>query len=69
MRDLEAFIAGRGANDALLYGPPGTGKSATVRALASVFADRGLRLVQVDRADIPQSQRDLVRNYFTDLGK
>ncbi len=40
---------GDGANDALLYGPPGTGKSATVRGLASVFADRGLRLVQVDR--------------------
>ena len=51
-RDLEAFIAGRGANDALLYGPPGTGKSATVRGLASVFADRGLRLVQVDRGEI-----------------
>jgi predicted AAA+ superfamily ATPase len=52
LRDLEAFIAGRGANDALLYGPPGTGKSATVRGLASVFADRGLRLVQVDRGEI-----------------
>jgi predicted AAA+ superfamily ATPase len=51
-RDLEAFITGRGANDALLYGPPGTGKSATVRGLASVFADRGLRLVQVDRGEI-----------------
>jgi predicted AAA+ superfamily ATPase len=51
-RDLEAFIGGRGANDALLYGPPGTGKSATVRGLASIFADRGLRLVQVDRGQI-----------------
>ncbi|MDX6569683.1 MAG: uncharacterized protein QOH15_2261 [Gaiellales bacterium] len=51
-RDLEAFIAGRGSNDALLYGPPGTGKSATVRGLASDFADRGLRLVQVDRGEI-----------------
>jgi uncharacterized protein len=51
-RDLEAFIGGHGANDALLYGPPGTGKSATVRGLASVFADRGLRLVQVDRGEI-----------------
>jgi uncharacterized protein len=50
--DLDAFVAGRGANDALLYGPPGTGKSATVRGLASVYADRGLRLVQVDRGEI-----------------
>jgi hypothetical protein len=52
LADLEAFTAGQGANDALLYGPPGTGKSATVRALASVFADRGLRLVQVDRGEL-----------------
>jgi predicted AAA+ superfamily ATPase len=50
--DLEAFVAGHGANDALLYGPPGTGKSATVRGLASVFGQRGLRLVQVDRGEI-----------------
>jgi predicted AAA+ superfamily ATPase len=50
--DLEAFIAGDGANDALLYGPPGTGKSATVRGLASVYADRGLRLVQIDRGEV-----------------
>ena len=50
--DLDAFVTGNGANDALLYGPPGTGKSATVRGLASVFADRGLRLVQVDRGEI-----------------
>jgi uncharacterized protein len=50
--DLEAFVTGQGANDALLYGPPGTGKSATVRGLAAVFADRGLRLVQVARGEI-----------------
>ncbi|MEO9176763.1 MAG: DUF815 domain-containing protein, partial [Gaiellales bacterium] len=52
LADLEAFVTGQSANDALLYGPPGTGKSATVRALASVFADRGLRLVQVGRDEI-----------------
>ncbi len=42
-----AFTTGEPANDALLYGPPGTGKSATVRACAAAFADRGLRLIQV----------------------
>jgi predicted AAA+ superfamily ATPase len=52
LADLEAFVTGQGANDALLYGPPGTGKSATVRALAAVFAERGLRLVQVGRGEI-----------------
>jgi hypothetical protein len=50
--DLDRFTAGEGANDALLYGPPGTGKSATVRALAAEFADRGLRLVQVERGEL-----------------
>jgi hypothetical protein len=50
--DLDRFTSGEGANDALLYGPPGTGKSATVRALAAEFAGRGLRLVQVERAEL-----------------
>lgn len=50
--DLDAFLSGQGANDALLYGPPGTGKSATVRALAAAFAHQGLRLVQVERGEI-----------------
>lgn len=50
-RSLEVFAAGGAANDALLYGPPGTGKSASVRALADASADRGLRLIQVDRSD------------------
>jgi len=47
LADLAAFCAGEPANDALLYGRPGTGKSATVRAAAAAFADRGLRLIQV----------------------
>jgi predicted AAA+ superfamily ATPase len=50
-RALAAFVDGGPANDALLYGPPGTGKSVSVRALAAGCADRGLRLVQVDRSD------------------
>jgi predicted AAA+ superfamily ATPase len=52
VRALDGFLAGNPSNDALLYGPPGTGKSATVRALAHGAADRGLRLVQVDRAEL-----------------
>ncbi len=49
---LGAFVAGGPAVDVLLYGPPGTGKSTTVHALASAFADDGLRLVQIDRREI-----------------
>jgi predicted AAA+ superfamily ATPase len=55
--DLGAFTSGQPANDALLYGPPGTGKSATVRACAAAFADRGLRLVQVTREDLDDVDR------------
>jgi hypothetical protein len=51
LADLDAFTSGLPANDALLYGPPGTGKSASVRACAAAFADRGLRLVQVARGE------------------
>jgi len=59
LADLEAFVGGAPANDALLYGPPGTGKSVTVRAAAAAFADRGLRLVQVDREDVARLEEVL----------
>lgn len=49
LHDLQAFLHGEPPNDALLYGPPGTGKSAAVRACVDAFADRGVRLVQVER--------------------
>lgn len=49
LADLHALLHGTTTNDALLYGPPGTGKSAAVRACADAFADRGVRLVQVER--------------------
>ncbi len=57
LSDLDAFTAGDPANDALLYGPPGTGKSATVRACASAYANRGLRLVQVARDELDDVDR------------
>jgi predicted AAA+ superfamily ATPase len=54
--NVEHFLAGLPAHDALLYGPPGTGKSSTVKAIANAYAERGLRLVEVrkeDLADLP----------------
>lgn len=45
--NIERFLAGLPAHDALLYGPPGTGKSSTVKALANSYAEQGLRLVEV----------------------
>jgi uncharacterized protein len=50
------FVDRLPANHALLTGARGTGKSALVKAMLSVFADRGLRLVEVpphDLIDLP----------------
>ena len=46
------FLAVLPANNALLWGTRGTGKSSLVRALLHAYADRGLRIVQVDKDDL-----------------
>ncbi|HET9552093.1 MAG TPA: ATP-binding protein [Anaeromyxobacteraceae bacterium] len=46
------FLAGLPANNALLWGTRGTGKSSLVRALLHAYADRGLRIIQVDKDDL-----------------
>jgi hypothetical protein len=50
--NLEQFLAGRGANNVLLTGARGTGKSSLVKAVLNAFAPRGLRLIEVDKADL-----------------
>jgi predicted AAA+ superfamily ATPase len=47
IENIEAFVAGKPANNALLYGERGTGKSSTVKALLNQYQERGLRLVEV----------------------
>ena len=46
------FLAGLPANNALLWGTRGTGKSSLVRALLHAYAERGLRIIQVDKDDL-----------------
>jgi len=46
------FLAGFPANNVLLWGTRGTGKSSLVRAILHAYADRGLRVVQVDKSDL-----------------
>lgn len=46
------FLAGRLANNVLLTGARGTGKSSLVKALLHAYADRGLRLIEVDKDDL-----------------
>jgi predicted AAA+ superfamily ATPase len=52
VRNTEQFIAGRGANNVLLSGARGTGKSSLVKACLHAFAAQGLRLIEVDKADL-----------------
>ena len=46
------FVAGRTANNVLLTGARGTGKSSLIRACLHAFAAQGLRLIEVDKADL-----------------
>jgi len=59
VRNTAQFVAGRGANNVLLTGARGTGKSSLVKAVLNEFAPRGLRLIEVDKADLVDLQ-DLV---------
>ncbi|GIW06633.1 MAG: hypothetical protein KatS3mg060_1438 [Dehalococcoidia bacterium] len=52
IQNTEQFIAGRPANDVLITGARGTGKSSTVKGLLTRYGDRGLRLVEVAKADL-----------------
>jgi predicted AAA+ superfamily ATPase len=59
VRNTEQFVAGRAANNVLLTGARGTGKSSLIKACLNEFAPRGLRLIEVDKADLIDLQ-DLV---------
>lgn len=50
--NTKQFVQGLPANNALLTGSRGCGKSSLVKALLPRYARQGLRLVEVDRADL-----------------
>jgi predicted AAA+ superfamily ATPase len=52
VRNTEQFVSGRAANNVLLTGARGTGKSSLIKACLNEFAPRGLRLIEVDKADL-----------------
>jgi predicted AAA+ superfamily ATPase len=52
VRNTEQFVAGHGANNVLLTGARGTGKSSLIKACLNEFAPHGLRLIEVDKADL-----------------
>ncbi len=51
-RNTAQFVAGHGANNVLLTGARGTGKSSLVKAMLNEYAAQGLRLIEVDKADL-----------------
>lgn len=52
VRNTEQFVRGLPANHVLLFGERGTGKSSAVRGLLPRFSARGLRLIEVHKADL-----------------
>lgn len=51
-QNTRQFVAGRPANNVLLTGARGTGKSSLIKACLREFMTQGLRLIEVDRADL-----------------
>lgn len=54
MNNTQRFLAGAGANNALLWGSRGTGKSSLIKAILNHYKVSGLRLIQVDRNDLTE---------------
>lgn len=52
VRNTEAFVKGLPANNVLLTGARGTGKSSLIRGCLARFYNDGLRLIEVDKADL-----------------
>jgi len=51
-RNLAQFVSGKPANNVLLSGARGTGKSSLVKAGLQAHSAEGLRLIEVDKADM-----------------
>ncbi|WP_374410271.1 ATP-binding protein [Hydrogenophaga sp.] len=51
-RNTQQFVQGLPANNVLLTGARGTGKSSLVKACLNEYAAQGLRLIEVDKADL-----------------
>lgn len=51
-RNTEQFVRGVPANNVLLTGARGTGKSSLIKGCLNTYAPQGLRLIEVDKADL-----------------
>jgi len=51
-RNTQQFVQGKAANNVLLTGARGTGKSSLIKACLNEYNSQGLRLIEVDKADL-----------------
>ena len=51
-RNTKQFVEGKSANNVLLTGARGTGKSSLIKACLNEYSQLGLRLIEVDKADL-----------------
>jgi predicted AAA+ superfamily ATPase len=51
-RNTLQFVQGKPANNVLLTGARGTGKSSLIKACLNEYSQQGLRLIEVDKADL-----------------
>jgi Predicted ATPase (AAA+ superfamily) len=47
VRNTQAFVEGRPANNCLLFGDAGTGKSSSIKAILNQYYDKGLRMIEI----------------------
>lgn len=52
LENTQRFLNGETSNHALLWGSRGTGKSSLIKALLNQFANQGLRMLQIDKAEL-----------------
>jgi uncharacterized protein len=52
LKNTQQFVENRLANNVLLTGARGTGKSSLVKACWNQFADKGLKIIEVDKTDL-----------------
>ncbi|MHA4869754.1 ATP-binding protein [Duganella sp. PWIR1] len=53
-QNTRQFVQGKPANNVLLTGARGTGKSSLIKACLNQFGKDGLRLIEVDKADLAE---------------
>ncbi|MGL5352512.1 MAG: ATP-binding protein, partial [Clostridium sp.] len=59
IKNTEAFLNGKEANNVLLFGDSGTGKSSSVKALLNKYYNEGLRLLELNKSDFMDLNRIL----------